>query len=1114
MAVQGKVALLLGQPEEFYQKRFINGFLEKMFATGYDVCIFAMYIKYQNSAPRETGESNIYSLVNYDLFDAVLVLPDTIQTPGAWERIENTIHERFRGPVLVVDHDSRYFSSIWTDSYTPVAELVRHLIEVHGHTDIAFLTGKKNHPHSMKRLQAYRDEMAAHGLAVREDRIFYGDFWYSSGSTCAEQLLKMQDLPQAIACANDCMAIGVAEQLVKNGVRIPEDIAVVGFDSIPEGQTSPSPVMSAYVPAKSTGIHAGECILNMMQGLPITDPVTEVDFFQGSSCGCAYHKDAVEAALRDKWSTDLSESSFFSLHNRLAEDMLIQNNLQDALGVIYANLYQIKGYDSFHLCMNDQWLTPAELTEGRIINHGYSERMLQAIASYGEEGIEDKVGGMERFAAETLLPELSEEHEVPRAYTFSPLHFEASCFGYAVIGFEGEPRSYDDVYRLWLHAVNCGLESVRRVIIFARAMKRRDPSSLEIMDQQITEKDRESMAEVGQILDENDLTYHFQPIVSAVDGSIHAFEALMCARSPQKISPLQILKYAGMLHRLSDVERATFLNVLQHIEECEEAFGNRRIFINSIPGIKLDNGVWEEIEEKLSRHGGQAVVELTEQSELDDVALSDMKSRYSKLGVGTAVDDYGTGYSNISNLLRYMPNYVKVDRSLLSGIQDSPQKQHFVREIVTFSHDNGINVLAEGVETADELRTVIWLGCDLIQGYYVGRPGPEVPKEIDGKLVEEICRFHKERESSGLQRVFYTGKTGRYSAGTVMRQGYTTICTSGNDLTYRDYVLSGTPGQHSELLLEFKDGYEGRVTLEHLHLTALRNMPCIRLEKGCDVTLVLEGDNELNGGGIEVPEGARLSIQGNGDLRIRVRGIDYCAIGYANGAAGTIEMDQDGDIDIEGNGMRGIAIGGGTAADIQIRMGRYQILQHGDQGVGIGCLEGDADLTIRNCELHFNQTYSRGCSVGSYSGNAKLDIAKCFVKCIGSGSEVTVLGSYQGKKATIALEDMAVEMELRAQKSCSLGAMNGETYVRLDKMSLQLACHGSDAFAFGSLSGEGHIEVLNADVSIRVNNGYAKETMIPREDLHIKASRYDLAINEDVEIDEEIISQMAESGQD
>ncbi|MBO6300439.1 MAG: hypothetical protein J6N53_16535, partial [Lachnospiraceae bacterium] len=123
MAVRGRIALLLGQPEEFYQKRFINGFLEKMFAAGYDVCMFAMYVKYQNSTPRETGESNIYSLVNYDLFDAVVILPDTIQTPGVWKKIEEKIHERFHGPVLVVDLDSSCFESIWTDSYTPVQKL-------------------------------------------------------------------------------------------------------------------------------------------------------------------------------------------------------------------------------------------------------------------------------------------------------------------------------------------------------------------------------------------------------------------------------------------------------------------------------------------------------------------------------------------------------------------------------------------------------------------------------------------------------------------------------------------------------------------------------------------------------------------------------------------------------------------------------------------------------------------------------------------------------------------------------------------------------------------------------------------------------------------------------
>ena len=88
-----RIALLLGQAEEQYQAEFIRGVEKQAFRNGYDVCIFSMYIKYQNSAEREFGDSNIYNLVNYDLFDAVIVLSDTIQTPGAENKIEQQIHE-------------------------------------------------------------------------------------------------------------------------------------------------------------------------------------------------------------------------------------------------------------------------------------------------------------------------------------------------------------------------------------------------------------------------------------------------------------------------------------------------------------------------------------------------------------------------------------------------------------------------------------------------------------------------------------------------------------------------------------------------------------------------------------------------------------------------------------------------------------------------------------------------------------------------------------------------------------------------------------------------------------------------------------------------------------
>lgn len=221
----------------------------------------------------------------------------------------------------------------------------------------------------------------------------------------------------------------------------------------------------------------------------------------------------------------------------------------------------------------------------------------------------------------------------------------------------------------------------------------------------------------------------------------------MRAQIHPMISPLDIIKYASHLERLYDVERATFFNILHLVDEREKELAGKKIFINSIPGSQLSGEEAAVLKQKLTKHADSVVVELTEQTEADDKTLADMKSGYEKMGIETAVDDYGTGYSNIVNLLRYMPNYVKVDRMLLSGIQDNPQKQHFVKDIVIFAHENHFQVLAEGVETSEELRTVICLGVDLIQGYYTARPNADILGRIDSNIEEEICRYQKERIS-------------------------------------------------------------------------------------------------------------------------------------------------------------------------------------------------------------------------------------------------------------------------------------------------------------------------------------------------------------------------------
>ena len=217
----------------------------------------------------------------------------------------------------------------------------------------------------------------------------------------------------------------------------------------------------------------------------------------------------------------------------------------------------------------------------------------------------------------------------------------------------------------------------------------------------LSEQERTENAMVQRLLDFNLFTYYYQPIVNARTGEIYSYEALMRAVDLPGITPYHILRYAKLSDRLSDVEQYTFLNILHFVDENKELFGGRPVFINSIPSVKVLPEKEEEINALLAKLSDNVVVEMTENTSVNEEELGEIKEKYRRLNVRIAIDDFGSGYSNISNLLRYTPNYVKIDRSLISGVNEDANKKHFVREIIDFCHANDMFVLAEGVETTE-----------------------------------------------------------------------------------------------------------------------------------------------------------------------------------------------------------------------------------------------------------------------------------------------------------------------------------------------------------------------------------------------------------------------------
>lgn len=1106
---RGRLALFAGQADEAYQSRFISGFNKKALAADYDVCIFSMYRKYQDTPENEKGESEIFNLMNPDKFSGAVILKDSIQTENAAHELEKRLKESFHEPIVVIEKESDLFPSIYIDGYSAVFDLITHLIEVHGYRDIAFVTGKKNHKHSKERLQAYRDAMERAGLSVSENRISYGDYWYQSGEVYAEQLLSQGDkLPDAVACANDQMAIGLCKALTARGIRIPEDIAVVGYDSTYEGQTSPCTVTSALIPAKDFGEYAFDFLIKKINGEVPEAFSLEPELIFGESCGCHNENMPLYQIKRKKWETEISEEGFNSVFNTMESNLINQVSLTEYLNSVYSYIYQLGDIREFHLCLDGR--TEASGAYFGTSCGGYHEEMIHAIRYYSDH--KNNMTGLEsRFMTAEMLPDLDIEREEPAAYIFTPVFFGENCYGYAAVRYEDQLDSYDEVYRHWMDSVNRGFEVLKRNIALKDAQKRLERirnSKFAIYSyayDSLDEKEKEDYSLVTRILDENLFDYHFQPIINAQNGDIYAYEALMRARTETKVSPLSIIKYATMQERLFDVERSTFLNVLSIVSENRESFGDAKVFINSIPGVMVGDGDLSDISAHLEKISDKVVIELTEEAELNDTDLMKLKQFYQRFNIDIAVDDYGTGYSNVSNLLRYMPNYVKIDHSLISDINDQPRKQHFVREIIDFCHENNIMALAEGVETSDELRVAINLGADLIQGFYTAVPSAEIISRIDEKRRSEIKQYYQERIDGEMKKVYYAGKTNRILLAQLVRDGYSDIVVGSDGMVYKDISVIGIPHMKTNIHLRIESGYSGRITLEDVYFSNIKKRPCIELGEGSDTAVVLRGTNILFGSGIQVPESSRLTLEGNGDLEIELNAAEFYGIGNDHYSRhGELVFDQDGAVNISCHGQKGVAVGSGLGGIIRINRGEYNIKSNNDACVGIGALTGSVELSINTSHIEADYIVTSGVLIGSLESDAVIEIKQSSVFFYGFGTMISVIGSINGKNTKINTRRIGAVFNVTADESTLLGSLKGGSDVNITDSALKFESTGKKALLFGGYDTNTDIMLRNSDTQAVVHSAIGKDTLAAADRVRIVNGRRRIIIN-DAETERPII---------
>lgn len=233
-------------------------------------------------------------------------------------------------------------------------------------------------------------------------------------------------------------------------------------------------------------------------------------------------------------------------------------------------------------------------------------------------------------------------------------------------------------------------------------------------------------------IDNKDIYLQYQPQANIATGEILGCEALMRLNSPIVgfVSPNEFIPVAeesGLIDDLGEwalIEACTFNQRL-----IDQGFKPIHISVNvstaQLRGERLIK-VIESIPKKTSMPLKYLEIELTENVLMSNFDHNIVQiNRMKELGVQIALDDFGTGYSSFSHLTRIPINTLKIDKSFITGICDNENDTYIAGAIITLAHQLGITVIAEGVETIEQLRILQNQKCDVLQGYFFSRPIPE-----------------------------------------------------------------------------------------------------------------------------------------------------------------------------------------------------------------------------------------------------------------------------------------------------------------------------------------------------------------------------------------------------
>jgi DNA-binding LacI/PurR family transcriptional regulator len=307
------VGFLIANIEEGYQGPLLRGAIDGALEAGANFLCFAGGVL----GRAEGGErARVFDLAMPGNIDALVIAAGAI---GNWidtAQIE-AYCERFKPlPMCSIAVELGGMSSVRIDNESGMRAVLEHLFSVHGMRRIAFVRGPANNADAGRRFDAYVAALAAEGIPVAPELIVSGDFQEQAGTDAVGELLDRRRLSlhelDAIVVANDNMAIGVIAELTRRGIRVPDQVAVVGFDDVEEARLTLPPLTTVRQPLYEQGRDAVRTVLRQVRlGTEIEQVVRRTELVVRQSCGCLGQHNDVDVPGSDEEGSRLGFEAAF-----------------------------------------------------------------------------------------------------------------------------------------------------------------------------------------------------------------------------------------------------------------------------------------------------------------------------------------------------------------------------------------------------------------------------------------------------------------------------------------------------------------------------------------------------------------------------------------------------------------------------------------------------------------------------------------------------------------------------------------------------------------------------------------------------------------------------------